>query len=78
MVKSKSSQVAVQERPLHQIAALDLERVPPSALVSEMAFTVQGLAANIDNLADVSLEMTMTAEGASLKFRAYSRRPGLT
>ncbi|MBB3318956.1 hypothetical protein FHT77_004865 [Rhizobium sp. BK181] len=72
----KRNEIAVAEKPAPIALAdrLDFEKAPASVVLPALSFELQRLAASMRDVADVSLEMDMTSEGVSLKFRAYSRR----
>jgi hypothetical protein len=75
MVKAKQAIALEQPQAVRSLSSLNFENAPPQQVLSALAFELREMAGGIDALADMSLEMSMTASGASLRFRAYSRPP---
>jgi hypothetical protein len=79
MVKRSTALKAVEkpQAPAPLIDRLDFQNAAPSVVLPALAFQLQALASNIGDLGDVSVQLEMTTNSASLSFRAYSRKPTL-
>ncbi|MBB3540802.1 hypothetical protein [Rhizobium sp. BK399] len=77
----KRNEIAVAETPLPVPVSLaerlDFQNAPASTVLPALSFELTKLAGAMQNVADLSVELDMRADGVSLKFRAYSRRPSL-
>lgn len=78
MGKEKDQAIVQAQTSPHPLAALDFENAPPTLVVSSLAFELRSLADGIDHLTDIALDLKMSGTEASLHFRAYGRKPGLT